>query len=152
MVEKSTGIKVNVKMRIEVIRNGEIIDFEEKEHDLVVDDGLDFLCDVAGDWGAQAVAMHWTAIGTDATAAAPGQSALIAEVMRIVNTYSKDGGTGLASIDASFTIDATYALNECALLNAAAAGAMLCRDTYTTKNVVLNDTVNVNYTLTFTAA
>jgi len=123
----------------------------KKELDLVVDDGLDYLCEILGN-SSQPANMGYTAIGTDNTPAAAGQSALLAEVMRIANAYSKDGTTGEASLDASFTITGTWGLNECCLINAAAAGIMYCRDTFTTRNVVPNDTVNVNYTVAFTAA
>ena len=149
--QKCALVLVNVELVIEHWRGGVILEREVKKHDLVVNAGLDFLCDVAGDFGAQEAAMGWTAIGTDNTAPAAAQTALLAEVLRQANSYSKDGPVGEASIDTSFAIGATFALNECALLNAAAAGIMYCRDTYTTKNVESGDTVNVNYTITFTA-
>lgn len=152
MVEEKAGIKANVVFTIEVVRNGEVIDREVKEQDLVVNAGLNLLCDVLGDFGAQSAALGWTAIGEDNTAPAAAQTALISESMRVANTYTKDGPVGEASLDATFAIVATLALVECALLNAVAAGTMYCRDIYAVKNVVNGDTVNVNYTITFTAA
>jgi hypothetical protein len=89
------------------------------------------------------------AIGTDGTAPAAGQTALGAEVMRVQGTYAKDAGVGECSMDATFNITSSYALQECGLFNAASAGTMYCRDTYTTKNVQNGDTVKVYYTPKF---
>lgn len=151
MTRKCAMILVDVRFVIEHWRNGVLLDREVKAHDLVVNSGLNLLCDVVGDLGGQEAALGWTAIGTDGTAPAAAQTALLAEVMRVSNSYSKDGPVGEASLDAVFNIVATYALLECGLLNAAAAGIMYCRDIYTVKNVESGDTVNVNYTITFTA-
>lgn len=148
---KCALIIANVGFVIEVYRDGVLIDREEKKHDLVVNAGLNLLCDVLGDFGAQEPAVGWTAIGEDGTAPAAAQTALLSESMRVANSYSKDGPVGEASVDATFNIVATLGLLECGLLNAAAAGTMYCRDIYTVKNVVSGDTVNVNYTITFTA-
>ena len=121
-----------------------------KLNDLVVDDGLNALCGQAFDVsGSRPAVFNYVAIGTDGTAPANTQTALLAEVMRVSGSYSKDAGVGECSMDATFAITATYALQECGLLNAAAAGTMYCRDTYTTKNVVDGDTVNVYYTPKF---
>lgn len=78
--------------------------------------------------------------------ARPASTTLITESMRVANTYTKDAPVGEASLDSTFNITLTLALNECALLNAAAAGTMLCGDVYAVKNVVSGDTVKVYYT------
>jgi len=121
-----------------------------KLNDLVVDAGLNALCGQAFDSsGSRPAVFNYVAIGTDNTAPAGAQTALLAEVMRVQGTYGKDAGVGECSMDATFDITATYALNECGLLNAASAGTMYCRDTYTTKNVEDGDTVKVYYTPKF---
>jgi hypothetical protein len=61
--------------------------------------------------------------------------------MRVTGTYAKDAPVGECSMDGTFNITATLALTECGLLNAASAGTLYCRDTYTVKNVVSGDTV-----------
>lgn len=81
--------------------------------------------------------------------ARPASTTLETESMRVANTYTKDAGVGEASLDATFDITATLALNECALLNAVTAGTMLCGDVYAVKNVVSGDTVKVYYTEKF---
>jgi len=130
-----------------------LIDVDEREldfKDLVVDAGLDALCGQAFDGsGSRPAVFDYVAIGTDDTAPAASQTALGAEYMRVQGTYSKDANTGECSMDATFNIDATKALNECGLFNDPTAGTMYCRDTYTTKNVESGDTVKVYYTPKF---
>jgi len=115
--------------------------------DLVVDSGLNDLCSQAFDGsGARKAVFNYVAIGTSGTAPANTDTALGAEVMRVSGTYAKDVPVGECSMDATFNITATYALQECGLFNAISGGDMYCRDTYTTKNVVSGDTVKVYYT------
>jgi hypothetical protein len=146
-------VYVGVKRRIEVWRNGELIDVDERLldfNDLVVDGGLDALCGQAFDGsGSRPAVFNYVAIGTDGTAPSASQTALGAEVMRVQGTYSKDANTGECSMDATFNITSTYALQECGLFNASTGGTMYCRDTYTTKNVQNGDTVKVYYTAKF---
>ena len=152
-LEKKTGIIVGMKRRIEVWRNGKLVDVDEKEidfEDLVVDNGLDAACGALFDSSAnRPAAFDYIAIGTDGTAPAASQTALGAEVMRVQASYSKDANTGECSVDATFNITGSYALQECGLFNASAGGTMYCRDTYTTKNVENGDTVKVYYTPKF---
>lgn len=148
---KFVPIKANVKLRVEHIRDGKLIWSHEKEEDLLVNAGLNYLCEVIGNT-TQPAEMGYTAIGEDATAPEAAQTTLLSEAMRVANSYSKDGSVGEASLDATFNITATYALNECGLFNDPAAGTMYCRDTFTTRNVIDGDTVNLYYTITFSVA
>ncbi|MDH7477092.1 MAG: hypothetical protein QHH17_01775 [Candidatus Bathyarchaeota archaeon] len=152
-LKKKTGIIVGMQRRIEFWRNGELIDVDEKLlnfEDLVVDGGLDALCGQAFDRSANRPAVFdYCAIGTDGTIPSASQTALGNEVMRVQATYSKDANTGECSVDATFNITSTYALQECGLFNASSGGTMYCRDTYTTKNVQNGDTVKVYYTPKF---
>jgi hypothetical protein len=145
--QKST-IFVGMQRRIEIWRKGELIDVDEKLldfEDLVVDAGLNALCGQAFDGsGSRPAVFNYVAIGTDGTAPANGQTALLAEVMRVQGTYAKDAALGECSMDATFNITATYALQECGLFNANSGGSMYCRDTYATKNVVSGDTVKAS--------
>jgi hypothetical protein len=152
-LKRKVGVTVGVQRRIEVWRNGKLIDFDERLlnfEDLVVDGGLNALCGAAFDRSAnRPAAFDYCAIGTDSTAPSASQTALGAEVMRVQATYSKDANTGECSVDATFNITNTYSLNECGLFNASTGGTMYCRDTFTTKNVQSGDTVKVYYTPKF---
>lgn len=147
------GAMVGMQRCIEVWRDGKLVEVDERFidfNDLVVDAGLNALCGQAFDVsGSRPAVFNHVAIGTDGTAPSSGQTALLTEVMRVQGTYAKDAGVGECSMDATFNITATYALQECGLFNAASAGTMYCRDTYTTKNVVDGDTVKVYYTPKF---
>jgi len=149
-MRKKASVKVAMLRRIEIWRNGKLIDVDEKVvdfDDLVVDAGLNALCGTTFDGSAsRPAAFTYVAIGTDGTAPAASQTALGAEVMRVQATYSKDANTGECSIDAIFNITGTYALQECGIFNASTGGTMYCRDTYPTKNVVSGDTVKIFYT------
>jgi hypothetical protein len=144
---------VGMKRRIEIWRKGELIGADEKSidfDDLVVDAGLNALCGQAFDGsGSRPAVFNYVAIGTSGTTPGNSDTALGAEVMRVQGTYSKDVNTGECSMDATFNITATYALQECGLFNANSGGTMYCRDTYTTKNVLNGDTVKVYYTPKF---
>jgi len=128
-----------------------LIEVDEKYvDDLVVNAGLNALCSQAFDVsGSRLAVFNYVAIGTDGTAASAAQTALLGEAMRVVGTYAKDGAVGECSMDATFDIVATLALQECGLFNAASGVTMYCRDTYTVKNVVSGDTVKVYYTPKF---
>ncbi|MEM2971307.1 MAG: hypothetical protein QW270_02655 [Candidatus Bathyarchaeia archaeon] len=150
---KKAGVVVGVVRRVEVWRKGELIDVDEKAFDfgdLVVDIGLNALCGQAFDSSANRPAVfNYCAIGTDGTTPSASQTTLGNEVMRVQATYTKDANNGECSIDATFNIDNTYALQECGLFNASSGGIMYCRDTYTTKNVQNGDTVKIYYTAKF---
>jgi hypothetical protein len=152
-LKKKAGIIVGIQRRIEVWRNGKLADVDEREisfDDLVVDGGLNALCGQAFDSSANRPAVfNYVAIGTDGTTPAATQTALGAEVMRVQGTYTKDANTGECSMDATFNITNSYALQECGLFNASSGGTMYCRDTYATKNVVNGDTVKIYYTPKF---
>jgi hypothetical protein len=148
--------KPDVRLRVEHWRGGRLVGAEEKESDLVLDTGLDYLCAAVGQSGAgRPPTMSYTAVGTNATAASSNQSGLLAEVMRVANTYSKGPNTGEASLNATFSISASgYSLNEAGLVNTSGVGSsgiFYCRDVFsTTRNVISGDQVFVYYTLSFT--
>jgi hypothetical protein len=71
--------------------------------------------------------------------------------MREQGTYAS-GATGVCTVTNSFTIDATYGIEESGLFNAASSGTMIARVTFSTKNVVLNDVLVVTWTCTYTDA
>lgn len=146
-------VLAGVQRRIEIWRKGKLADVDEKLldfDDLVVDAGLNALCGQAFDGsGSRPAVFNYVAIGTDGTTPSASQTALGAEVMRVQGTYTKDANVGECSMDATFNIANTYALQECGLFNASSGGTMYCRDTYTTKNVQNGDTVKVYYTPKF---
>jgi hypothetical protein len=129
-----------------------LIDVDEREldfEDLVVDGGLQAACECTFKSASRPAVFDYVAIGTDGTAPAAGQTTLLAESMRVQGTYANDATDGECSMDATFDITQTLALQECGLFNDPTTGTMYGRDTYTTKNVESGDTVKVYYTPKF---
>jgi hypothetical protein len=116
---------------------------------LIVDAGFDFISACIGNSGARpAVASH-IAVGTGATAPAASQTALVTELDRNAATYAHTGGTKVFSFQATFTAgEATGALTEAGVFNAAAAGTMLDRVTFSVVNKGASDSMTVTFTFT----
>lgn len=119
-------------------------EFEFKN--LVVDAGLAFMASRLKD--ASAAVMSHMAVGSGATAAAAGQTALVSEVGRVALT-STAVNAGTITYTASFGAGvATGALTEIGLFNAAAAGTMQCRSVFAVVNKQATDTLSVTWNVT----
>ena len=144
-IKQKGNVLAGMLRRIEIYHKGKLVDIDEKlidMKDLVVNAGLNALCGQAFDVsGSRPAVFNYVAIGVGTAAPAATDTALGSESMRVQGTYAKDAPVGECSMDATFNITATLALTECGLLNAATAGTLYCRDTYTVKNVVSGDTV-----------
>jgi|TARA_R110000868_G_scaffold136870_3_gene350015 hypothetical protein len=88
------------------------------------------------------------AVGTDVTAAATGQTALGAEIGRVVFD-STTRTTNVLTYVATFPAGTgTGALTEAAILNASSTGNMLCRTTFSTVNKAAGDTIVITWNVT----
>ena len=149
-MEIQKKVLIGMTRRIEIWRKGKLVDIDEHVidmSDLVVNAGLNALCGQAFDVsGSRPAVFNSVAIGEGANATTASDVTLQSEVMRVQGAYTKDAGVGECSMDATFNITSTYALNEVGILNASSNGTLYCRDIYTTKNVVSGDTVKVYYT------
>ena len=88
------------------------------------------------------------AVGTDATAAATGQTALGGELGRVIFD-STTRTTNVLTYVATFPAGTgTGALAEAAILNAASTGNMLCRTTFSTVNKAAGDTIVITWNVT----
>lgn len=102
--------------------------------------------------GAEAAATY-LAIGIGATAPAAGDTALQSEittgggaraaatVSRVTTTVAND----TAQAQYTWTFSASFAITEVGLLNAASAGTLFTRDTFSAVNVVSGDTLQVTH-------
>lgn len=138
---KATGL-IQLVLRDE---HGNIKETHEFNN-LVVAAGLAFLASRAKD--ATAAVMSHMAVGSGATAAASGQTALVTEVGRVALTATNAAG-GTITYTATFGAGvATGALTEIALFNANAAGTMLARSVYAVVNKQATDTLSVTWNVT----
>lgn len=93
--------------------------------------------------------MSHIAIGTGTTAAAVGQSALIAQIAIKSATYSHSSGTKTFTLTATFSPGVgTGAITEAGVFNAASGGIMLDRVVFAVINKSSADTLNVTFTFT----
>lgn len=123
---------------------------EQKVKNLIVDTGLNFICDRMKD---DETAMTHMALGSGTTAPAAGNTSLESQLgsreALDSTTVSNNTITYVASFEAG---DATGAVTEAAIFNAASGGTMLCRVTFSVVNKAADDTLSVNWQLTLTAS
>jgi hypothetical protein len=113
---------------------------------LVVDTGKGYIASRMKD--ATATVMSHMAVGTDNTAAAAGQTALIAEVARVAlasTTVVSNVVTYIATFAAG---TGTGALTEAGIFNASTAGTMLCRTVFSVINKGALDSMTITWTVT----
>lgn len=140
--------KTEVKGRLLIIVKDEKGQVKEKREipNLVVTTGLGFISSRMKD--ATATVMSHIAVGTDNTAAALGQTALVTELARVA--LSSTTVTGPA-IEYSATFPAgtgTGALVEAGIFNATPAGTMLARTVFSVVNKAAGDTLVITWTIT----
>lgn len=123
---------------------------EQKVKNLIVDTGLNFICDRMKD---DETAMTHMALGSGTTAAAAGNTSLESQLgsreALDSSTVSNNTITYVASFEAG---DATGAVTEAGIFNAASGGTMLCRVVFSVVNKAADDTLSVNWQLTLTAS
>jgi hypothetical protein len=88
------------------------------------------------------------AVGSDATAAATGQTALGGELGRVVLDSTVRASNVLTYVATFPAGTGTGALAEAAILNAASTGNMLCRTTFSTVNKAAGDTIVITWNVT----
>ena len=139
---------VNVKGNLEVILldgNGIQKDYRKVEN-LVVAVGKQVIA--ARLLGNTLAVMSHMAVGSDATAAATGQTALGAELGRVVFDSTARTTNVLTYVSTFGAGVGTGALTEAAILNAAATGNLLCRTTFSVVNKAAADTVVITWNVT----
>jgi len=88
------------------------------------------------------------AVGSDATAAATGQTALGGELGRVVLDSTVRVSNVLTYVATFPAGTGTGALTEAAILNAASTGNMLCRTTFSAVNKAAGDTIVITWNVT----
>ena len=133
----------NLKGRVSIELNGQIV---QEIDNLVVTAGKVFVASRMKD--ASATAMSHMAVGTNATAAAAGDTALGTESARVTLT-STTASTNTIVYVATFPAGTgTAALTEAGILNASSSGTLLCRTVFTTINKGSADAMTVTWTIT----
>ena len=124
---------------------------ERTERNLVVTTGLNYIASRMKD--ASATAMTHMALGSGTTAAAAGQTDLVtllgAREALDSTTVTANAVAYVASFEAG---DATGAVTEAGIFNAASSGTMLCRTKFNVVNKAADDTMTVTWTITLSAS
>lgn len=139
---------VSLKGNLEVIlldQNGNQKDYRKIENVVVAVGKQIIAARLAGN--TIAVPSHM-AVGTDATAAATGQTALGGELGRVVLDSTVRTSNVLTYVATFPAGTGTGALAEAAILNAAASGNMLCRTTFSVVNKAVGDSIVITWNVT----
>ena len=137
---KLTG-KVHVTVTNE---RGEVV--EQRAANLVVTTGKNFTASRMV--GVASNVMSHMALGSNKTAAAVGDTALLGELGRVA-LASSSATTNVVTYTATFgTGVATGGVQEAGIFNASSAGTMLCRVVFAVVNKGANDTIAITWTVT----
>jgi hypothetical protein len=128
---------------------------EQREvKNLVVNAGLGYIASRMV--GTAKSTMSHMALGSGTTAAAAAQTALVTQlgVREALDSTTITGTSGekvvyVSSFEAG---DATGAVTEAGIFNAASGGDMLCRTVFSVVNKAADDTMSVTWTITLSAA
>lgn len=130
-------------------KNGNVKE-ERKINNLIVDTGLNFICDRMKD---DETAMTHMALGSGTTSPAAGNTALESQLgSREALDSSTVTNNQIVYISSFEAGDATGAVSEAGIFNAASGGTMLCRVTFAVVNKAADDVLSINWTITLTAS
>ncbi|MDA7514292.1 hypothetical protein N8508_00725 [bacterium] len=130
-------------------KNGNVKE-ERKINNLIVDTGLNFICDRMKD---DETAMTHMALGSGSTAAAAGDTTLGSQLgSREALDSSTVTNNQIVYVSSFEAGDATGAVTEAGIFNASSGGTMLCRTVFSVVNKAADDTLTVNWTITLTAS
>lgn len=117
---------------------------------LIVDTGLNFICDRMKD---DETAMTHMALGSGTTAAAAGDTALGSQLgSRVALTSSTVTNNQIVYVCSFPAGSGTGAVTESGIFNAASAGTMLCRVVFSTVNKSADDTLQITWTIQLSAS
>lgn len=130
-------------------KNGNVKE-ERKIKNLIVNTGLNFICDRMKN---DETAMSHMALGSGSTAAAAGDTTLGTQLgsreALDSDTVSSNTITYTSSFEAG---DATGAVTEAGIFNATSGGTMLCRTVFAVVNKSADDSLSVSWQISLTAS
>lgn len=166
--EKDLKVNVNVKIAHRKFRpdpNGNIVapdgtrgfyeDWREQQiHNLVTNDGIDFLHAQGYGTSPGSNGANYIALSTDATAPAATDTTLTGEITtgglaRTQGSVSHTAGTTTTTIQKTFTATATHTgVQKSGLFDAATGGTLVHEATFSSVNLEANDQLQVTWTIT----
>lgn len=135
-----------------ILKKGDGTCVATSKSNMVLNGGLDFLCNAFGSSSRPAI-MNYIAVGAGTTAVATTDTKLSSEVLRKSASYSHTTGTAKLTLAATFNAgEATGALTEAGICNAASGGAFFDRVVFPVINKGASDVLTVTFEITLTRA
>lgn len=120
-----------------------------RKDNLILNVGFDFIADAIGKASSRPDVMSYTAVGTSSTATASTQTALGTELYRKAATYAHTSGTKVFTFTTHFAAgEATGAITEAGICNAASGGTFLDRVTFAVINKASDDELTTTFQFT----
>lgn len=124
-----------------------------RHNNMVLNGGIDFLCDAFGAGAARPNVMNHIAVGTGTAATAAGDTELVSELLRKAASYSHSAGTAKLTVQTTFNAgEATGAITEAGICNASSGGTFFDRVTFPAINKGASDVLTVTFEITLTRA
>ena len=127
---------------------------EREVKNLVVNKGLEYIASRMKD--ASKSVMSHMGLGSGTTAAAASQTDLVtllgAREALDSTTISRSNNEKVVYVSAFEAGDATGAVTEAGIFNAASGGDMLCRTVFSVVNKAADDTMSITWTITLSAS
>ena len=145
---ETDGFYLHGRMEARLIKPDGSVIVRVKDN-LIVNAGFSFIAQSVGLSSGRPSVMSHIAVGTGTTAAASANTALVTELARKAATFSHTVGTKVFQFEATFNAgEATGAITEAGVLNAASAGTMLDRVVFAVINKGADDTLTQRFTFT----
>lgn len=120
-----------------------------RKDNLIVDVGFKFVADALCLVSSRPSVLSHIAVGSGTTAPAAAQTALTTEMLRKAAAYSYNASTKVVTLTTTFNAgEATGAITEAGILNAATAGILLDRLVFPVINKGAADTFVATFTIT----
>ena len=120
-----------------------------RKDNLILNVGFDFIADAIGKAAGRTECMAYTAVGTGTDETAPEQTQLVQELARKPATYEHVAGTKVFTFTTKFAEgEATGAITEAGICNAASDGIFLDRVTFSVINKGNDDTYESHFQFT----
>lgn len=144
-------ISDNVKMKgaiILTVRHKDGSVEVRRKDNLILTSGFDFICNAIANPTRPAL-MGYTAVGTGTTAVSSTQTSLVSELARKATTYTHTANSKVFTLTTTFAEgEATGAITEAGICNAASGGTFLDRVTFAVINKAMDDTMTTTFQFT----
>ncbi len=142
------NFQISGKLRIVVTDALGMVKVDKEEKNLVVTAGKGYIASRMV--GTSSAVMSHMAVGTDNTAAALGQTALLAQITggRVALTSGTASGAIVTYVATFGAGVGTGAIVEAGIFNDSTAGTMLCRTVFDVVNKGADDSMQVTWTVT----